>query len=224
MTTDLEAKDQKYNKLMEKLREVQKESKAKTSQIDEISSQLSTSVAKSDHDSELEQLRLDNSEMQKKIKKLLQQLEKSKMAEQPKISTPSQAQNLAYKEYVEITKRVMQYDFDSSVKNNQKRVPELINEIMEKYDSIVLTYQAVENQLIDTKLKHAEAVEAKERLQIELDAINGYQGQPDYTQLVSSEPSLPNKEQKQNSPDGIFAKATNLFSSASNYYKGKLNN
>ena len=96
------------------------------------------------------------------------------MEEKNKPSTPSQTQMFAFKEYTEITKRVMKYDDDDCVKNNQNRVSELVHKILDKYDSISWSHQEVENKLIETKLMHAEAVEAKERLQIELDAAYEY--------------------------------------------------
>lgn len=58
------------------------------------------------------------------------------MEEKNKPSTPSQTQMFAFKEYTEITKRVMKYDDDDCVKNNQNRVSELVHKILDKYDSI----------------------------------------------------------------------------------------
>lgn len=220
LSDDLESKDQKYTKVMEKLREVQKECKQKDTTLEFMQNSM---ISKTDHETELEQLKSDNAEMQKKIKKLLQQIEMSKMEEKNRPATPSQSQILAFKEYTEITKRVMKYDIHDHVKNNQKRVTELVIDVLGHYDTVNFAYQAVEQQLIDTKLKHAEAVEAKERLQIELDAVHQYYTHKYGESLDTVDEEEQPKTLKKTDSDGLFAKATNLFSSASSFYSGRFN-
>ena len=79
LAAEIEARDQKYSKLMEKLREVQKENKEKDHDIAKF---RSTTIPKIQCEAEMEQIRSENQEMQIKIKKLLQQTEKNRIEEE----------------------------------------------------------------------------------------------------------------------------------------------
>ena len=69
---------------------------------------------------------------------------------------------------------------------------------------------------------HAEAVEAKERLQIELDAAYEYNKKVTVkSRKADSNNNSFEKISMNQNKDGIFAKATNLFSSASSFYTGR---
>ena len=69
---------------------------------------------------------------------------------------------------------------------------------------------------------HAEAVEAKERLQIELDAAYEYNKKVTVkSRKADSNNNSFEKISMNQNKDGLLAKATNLFSSASSFYTGR---
>ena len=69
---------------------------------------------------------------------------------------------------------------------------------------------------------HAEAVEAKERLQIELDAAYEYNKKVTVkSRKADSNNNSFEKISMNQNKDGLLAKATNLFSSAGSFYTGR---
>ena len=68
---------------------------------------------------------------------------------------------------------------------------------------------------------HAEAVEAKERLQIELDAAYEYNKKVTVKSRKADSNNSFEKVSMNQNKDGLFSKATNLFSSASSFYTGR---
>jgi hypothetical protein len=139
-------------------------------------------------------------------------------------STPTHEQLLIIKEYTDICKKMLEYDDDGKLRSNKAKVIDVINKVLSDYDALVSRYQMVEKELINAKVKYAESEEIKERLLVEIDTIMGHNNvsKGDKSICLTDEEGL-NGEMKQsdNMTSGIFAKATNLFSSASNFYSGR---
>ena len=136
-------------------------------------------------------------------------------------------QALAIKEFTNISKILMNYD-NGKVQSNNKSISEIMLEIINDYDSLLSKYKIMEAQLIETKIKYAEAEEVKERLIFDIenkDQFDNNFGKASINEkrLLSTktENSRSSHVLKSNASTGFLSRASHLFSSASNYYNGK---
>jgi chromosome segregation ATPase len=225
---ELSHKDAKYIDLMEKLKQAQDAFKAFSV---EKEAELLAYISKEKHKAELLVLQQANNELVQQIKILTQTIEKSKLEDQKmkkllnsSNSSPTHEQLLIIKEFNDISKRVMEYDDDDRLKSKRITVFEVIDRVLKEYDTLLSNYQFLEKDLIQAKVKHAEAEELKERLVTKLETLLENKD-PIMTEksITISEADMSFESKKLNSSvsSGFFAKASNLFSSATSMYSNK---
>lgn len=225
---ELSHKDAKYIDLMEKLKQVQDSFKTFAA---EKEAQMSAYISKEQHKSELLVLQQANNELVQQIKILTQTIEKSKLEDQKmkkllnsSSSSPTHEQLLIIKEFNDISKRIMEYDDDDRLKNKRITVFEVIDRVLKEYDALLSNYQFLEKDLIQAKVKHAEAEELKERLVTKLETLLENKD-PIMTEksvaISEADMSFESKKLDSSSSSGFFAKASNLFSSATSMYSNK---
>lgn len=144
-------------------------------------------------------------------------------------SSLTHEQALMISQFTEIADRLMQFD-DGKVSQNKKSLWDLLDEIIDDYRTILSKYKTVEAQLIDTKVKYAEAEEVKERLLFEIENRDLFEPKMsrntiDNRQLMHTELDTEQRNSfasfKPNTASGLFSRASNLFSSASSYYNSR---
>ena len=147
-------------------------------------------------------------------------------------STLTHEQALIISEFAEISERLMQFD-DGKVSQNKKTIWELLDEILDDYRKLLSKYKIIEAQLIDVKVKYAEAEEVKERLLFEIENRDSFDSKlsrntTDNRSIMYTEEGNIEKKSlrslKSNASSGFLSKATNLFNSASSYYSGRFGN
>ena len=144
-------------------------------------------------------------------------------------STLTHEQALIISEFAEISERLMQFD-DGKVSQNKKTIWELLDEILHDYRKLLSKYKTVEAQLIDVKVKYAEAEEVKERLLFEIENRDSFESKlsrnttDNRSIMYSEEGNIERKSLRSNTSLGFLSKATNLFNSASSYYSGRFGN
>lgn len=231
LTKELQDQDHKYIQLMEKLKQTQDEYRAYKSSHPE---ELSNLMPKDEHKSIVNSHQQMNQELMTEIKKLHLTIEKQKQEDEKlrkviasNSNTPTHKQLLVIKEFTDIAKLMRDYDDDHKLENKEIQLIDLVSRVLQDYDNLTTRYQMVEQELIKTKMLYAESEEIKERVIVELDTIMGNNNVSkfDKTILYSDEDKLVDKKPSRNSSSGgIFAKASNLFSSASTFYSGRFGN
>ena len=231
-------KDHKYSQLVERLQQTQEQFKQyQESQVEELNDYIS----KSEHKSIVQKLHQENQIVVKEVRKLLQTIEKYKQDEEKlkQIMDSSESalnhdQLIMIKEYSEISTRLMQYD-DGKVQQNKRTIIDLLNQILGDYDSLLSRYKIVEAQLIDVKVKYAEAEEVKERLLIDMEnsgegnvsrLSRGSRGDrsANYVETEQYNTQQFKRNLKPASSTGFLSKASSIFGVASTFYNEKFGN
>ena len=238
LTKESYEKDHRYSQLVERLQLTQEQFKQfQESQAEE----LNEYILKFEHRQVVQKLHQENQVVVKEVKKLLQTIEKYKQDEEKlkqimnsTESSLSHDQLLMIKEFKEISALLMQYD-DGKVSQNKRTITDLLSQILNDYDSLNSRYKIVEAQLIDVKVKYAEAEEVKERLLIDMEnsgdnnvsrLSRGSRGDRSYNNVDSEQPQINNfKRVLKPAPSTSFlSKASSLFGAASSYYNDKFGN
>ncbi|CAI2384293.1 unnamed protein product [Moneuplotes crassus] len=228
LTKDHDDKDQKYIKLMDKLKHNQDQYLALQK---EHEAELSGYIHKDQHKAEISKLQLSNQELVKEIKKLHLSLEERNKEEKrlreilnaPKESQDENSGGISHdqlrilKEYSDIMKKMFEYDDSGTLKSGRICLKDSIDKVLSDYDGLVVRYQQVEQQYIDIKLKYAESEEIKERLVTKLEGFM-VQGPPRDGSIGIK------KIEDKKSEDGLFAKASTLWSGAGKFYSNKFGN